>query len=553
MAISLHQQKNSLKENNKMKHLFFYIAAFLGMLSLGSCSNNSDITNDTATTGVDVTLNFEDYNTTNTTRSFINNVQKEVVDLGDGLTAEVSISNDNKEVKPATRATLQGGTYYLYILDNAGALLHKYTGTLAGNKITWTSPKSKISLTNGTYTFVCTNDVVTNANNALQVLARTNNPLIGVTTKTISDADAKVTLSMKHQSARVRYNIVSYTNEGTGITADIVADASQPQTNGFSINGTANTAQDINASTTASVTIPTSGTVTYSPYIKAYNNVSTYEYFLPGTTGSGLKFNFTAGTIYGKSLAGKSITLSGLGSLVRNGSYTVDIVLNTKGMYLFDNGTVGTLADKGTRIPIGLVIEEKTTTKQGLAVALHYAQNATPIPWGGDEDVSSTQTFEWDDALNDFDGYGWTWDGSKTVGGYIKANEQTMFPAFYAAGHYDDELTAKGINVTGSNVSKWFLPSVGEYVSFCKKYLNHTPTFYGDIGIPNDVLTKISKIFTDAGGDNLSNRFPSCILSTQKSTYAGYGKTYYAYPTLQSIHQAHAITPNVHVLPFVHF
>ena len=108
-----------------MKHLFFYIAAFLGMLSLGSCSNNSDITNDTATTGVDVTLNFEDYNTTNTTRSFINNVQKEVVDLGDGLTAEVSISNDNKEVKPATRATLQGGTYYLYILDNAGALLHK--------------------------------------------------------------------------------------------------------------------------------------------------------------------------------------------------------------------------------------------------------------------------------------------------------------------------------------------------------------------------------------------------------------------------------------------
>ena len=267
-----------------MKHLFFYIATFLGILSLGSCSNNSDITNDTATKGVDVTLNFEDYSTTNTTRSFINNVQKEVVDLGDGLTAEVSISNDNKEIKPTTRATLQGGTYYLYILDNAGALLHKYTGTLSGNKITWTSPKSKISLTNGTYTFVCTNDVVTNANNALQVLARTNNPLIGVTTKTISDADAKVTLSMKHQSARVRYNIVSYTNEGSGITADIVADASQPQTNGFSINGTANTAQDINASTTASVTIPTSGTATYSPYIKAYNNVSAYEYFLPGTT-----------------------------------------------------------------------------------------------------------------------------------------------------------------------------------------------------------------------------------------------------------------------------
>lgn len=550
MAISLHQQKNSLKENNKMKHLFFYIAAFLGMLSLGSCSNNNDITNDTATTGVDVTLNFEDYNTTNTTRSFINNVQKEVVDLGDGLTAEVSISNDNKEVKPATRATLQGGTYYLYILDNAGALLHKYTGTLSGNKITWTSPKSKISLTNGTYTFVCTNDVVTNANNALQVLARTNNPLIGVTTKTISDADAKVVLSMKHQSARVRYNIVSYTNEGTGITADIVADASQPQTNGFSINGTANTAQDTNASTTASATIPTSGTVVDSPYKKEYSNASAYEYFLPGTAGSGVKLTFTAGTIYGKALTGKSFTLTSLGSLVRNGSYTVDIKIKPSLLYLYDDGTIGTLADKGNRKPIGAVVEEKTTTKQGLAIALKNAQNGTTYQWSNSDDLNNDAWIDWEHAQVDYDGYEYTWNASRTNDGSIKGNEQVKFPAFYIAGHYNEELTAAGINVTGTNVSKWFLPAVGNWISALKVLGKVNPPqweMYHHL-ITDDQLVAFNKIFTDAGGDDIPNRLKLSTTMLER----GYGKLYYIQSWGRTIQRAHYNYQDA-IRPFCHF
>lgn len=533
-----------------MKHLFFYIATFLSILSLGSCSNNSDITNDTATKGVDVTLNFEDYNTTNTTRSFINNVQKEVVDLGDGLTAEVSISNDNKEIKPTTRATLQGGTYYLYILDNAGALLHKYTGTLSGNKITWTSPKSKISLTNGTYTFVCTNDVVTNTNNALQVLARTNNPLIGVTTKTISDADAKVVLSMKHQSARVRYNIVSYTNEGTGITADIVADASQPQTNGFSINGTANTAQDINASTTASVTIPTSGTVVDSPYKKEYNNASAYEYFLPGTAGSGLKLTFTAGTLYGKALTGKSFTLTSLGSLVRNGSYTVDIKIKPSLLYLYDDGTIGTLADKGNRKPIGAVIEEKTTTKQGLAIALKNAQNGTAYQWSNSDDLNNDVWIDWEHAQVDYDGYEYTWNANRTNDGSVKGNEQVKFPAFYIAGHYNEELAAAGVNITGTNVSKWFLPAVGNWISALKVLGKVNPPqweMYHHL-ITDDQLVAFNKIFTDAGGDNIPVQLK---LSTTRLE-RGYGKLYYIQSFGRTIQRSRYNYQDA-VRPFVHF
>ena len=539
-----------------MKHLFFYIAAFLGMLSLGSCSNNSDITNDTATTGVDVTLNFEDYNTTNTTRSFINNVQKEVVDLGDGLTAEVSISNDNKEIKPATRATLQGGTYYLYILDNAGALLHKYTGTLSGNKITWTSPKSKISLTNGTYTFVCTNDVVTNANNALQVLARTNNPLIGVTTKTISDADAKVTLSMKHQSARVRYNIVSYTNEGSGITADIVADASQPQTNGFSINGTANTAQDINATSTASATIPTSGTVVDSPYKKEYNNASAYEYFLPGTAGSGLKLTFTAGTLYGKALTGKSFTLTSLGSLVRNGSYTVDIKIKPFPLYLYDNGTIGALGDKGTRTPIGVVIEEKTTTKDGLAIALKDAQGGVLLKWSNSDDLNNNRWMSFDDAKNDTEDYNWTWNASYSNDNSIKANEPIKYPSFYAAAHYGDELVAAGINVTGTNVSKWFLPSIRNWLMVFVTLANADVTNYQ---MYNPITTKdmqdnrIAPAFTNAGGEHIGtdDEFKRYNMSTTMAENS-YGKTAYLGYTGFDIHRGNYYFTH-RVRPFCHF
>lgn len=540
-----------------MKHLFFYIATFLGILSLGSCSNNSDITNDTATKGVDVTLNFEDYSTTNTTRSFINNVQKEVVDLGDGLTAEVSISNDNKEVKPATRATLQGGTYYLYILDNAGALLHKYTGTLSGNKITWTSPKPKISLANGTYTFVCTNDVVTNANNALQVLARTNNPLIGVTTKTISDADAKVVLSMKHQSARVRYNIVSYTNEGTGITADIVADASQPQTNGFSINGTANTAQDINASTTASATIPTSGTVVDSPYKKEYSNASAYEYFLPGTAGSGLKLTFTAGTLYGKALTGKSFTLTSLGSLVRNGSYTVDIKIKPFPLYLYDNGTIGALGDKGTRKPIGVVIEEKTTTKDGLAIALKDAQGGATFQWSNSDDLNNNRWMSFDDAKNDTEDYNWTWNASYSNDNSIKANEQIKYPAFYVAAHYGDELTAAGINVTGTNVSKWFLPSIRNWLTVFVTLANANVTnyqMYSPITTEDMQNNRIAPAFTNAGGEDigLSTSHQKRYWISTTMAERSYGKTaYIAYQGFH-IHRGNYHFP-MRVRPFCHF
>gem|GEM_PF-4388586 len=47
----------------------------------------------------------------------------------------------------------------------------------------------------------------------------------------------------------------------------------------------------------------------------------------------------------------------------------------------------------------------------------------------------------------------------------IKANEQTRYPAFYAAAHYDEELAAQGITLTGNMVGrKWFLPSVKEWV-----------------------------------------------------------------------------------------
>ena len=62
-----------------------------------------------------------------------------------------------------------------------------------------------------------------------------------------------------------------------------------------------------------------------------YTSTSDYGYFLCSffdgvQTASNLKINFTSGSLYGKSLVGKSLPLSGFprSALMRNESYKVD-------------------------------------------------------------------------------------------------------------------------------------------------------------------------------------------------------------------------------------
>ena len=59
-----------------------------------------------------------------------------------------------------------------------------------------------------------------------------------------------------------------------------------------------------------------------------------------------------------------------------------------------------------------------------------------------------------------------TWTSTYSTDGKVKANESTDYPAFYAAAHY-----SPGVPITGTNVGKWFLPTLGEW-NLLSKNLN---------------------------------------------------------------------------------
>ena len=66
--------------------------------------------------------------------------------------------------------------------------------------------------------------------------------------------------------------------------------------------------------------------------------------------------------------------------LERNHSYVYNITIRPSVLYLFSDGTVGTIGDKGSRIPIAVVVKEKTSASdKGLAVALTPAGNGMVV------------------------------------------------------------------------------------------------------------------------------------------------------------------------------
>ena len=113
------------------------------------------------------------------------------------------------------------------------------------------------------------------------------------------------------------------------------------------------------------------------------------------------------------------------------------------------------------------------------------------------------------------DGYHYTWDAMQ---GYTKANERVRFPAFYYAAQYSPA-------VTGTNISKWFFPSIGEWAAFWKMVKFKMET---DITRPNTINLKngptvanLNQLFTQVGGAPLLT----------PSTHNTYGTWYNAFHT----------------------
>lgn len=424
---------------------------------------------------------------------------KQIVDLGNGVSAEVAVERDAKD-KEATRAAapLTDGTYCIYAVGSDGKRI-KGAGKLGKgvvkDGVLKLDERTDLILPAGKYTFVCYNKYVTDDGDKL-TFTDDSRARVGTTTQIITATPSrqKVAFVMKRQIARVRFKITAYTQAMANIDAKLVSTANQPTSISYS-GLIANPQVVTSIPVDKAVEFPTTSN---TKNILAFDFFTSYQYYLAGTDGKALKLSFSEGTVYQKSLAGKEFTLNNLGILEGNGSYTVRIKLMTTPLYLYQDGTIGIYEERGTRTPIGVMVTEKTKENAqpgeegaGLAISLKYvdlgkdesgAAKLSKFPIGEslidnnvayDEDENEGGTPAWAKRLyNDLNGYYNTWN-TASHGPNAKVKYPTTPKAdinmivgpynvnqpYYLAGHYNP-----GVAVTGSNVSKWFLPTIGQII-----------------------------------------------------------------------------------------
>ena len=436
----------------------------------------------------------------------------QIVDLGDGVIAEVSLTEDAHEETPArTRAAIADGHYTIYATkpvpgstpgDGSGTYMEKLSGTVQGGKFVRDASSSPMRLAPDTYTFVCVNDAFP-YNSAFELTNDLNNPQMATVTMPISGDMVEIPFVMKHrQISRVRFQITSYTNEGQGISGKL-SFSSITTISYYDIEG--REFGSIPGNFTSGTYTFAESPVTPSAYTQVIKRITDYRYFIYGSQGSNAQFTIDGGSIYGKSLAGKSFPLTAIANLQENKSYTCNIKLKPAVLYLFQDGTVGTLADKGSRTPIGVVAREKTATQEGIAAGLDIIKKeSTPTYDWEDESVTGHSGIQLNttvynglhDGQNDMNGYKWTWDANSTTDHVVRAEEQAKYPAFYMAGHYRPSVA-----VTGENIGKWYIPAMGEVVQLFKRFgkvtISATEPWRGSFSMQEADLKKAIKAFSD--------------------------------------------------------
>lgn len=485
-----------------MKKILYSLIVLLSGLIFNSCStdeqqNDSKGLVDLRT--IQFTVSEESFGEDKQLTRSLAEPAKQIVDLGNGVSAEVAVERDAKD-KEATRAAapLTDGTYCIYAVGSDGKRI-KGAGKLGKgvvkDGVLKLDESTDLILPAGQYTFVCYNKYVTDDGNKL-TFTDDSRARMGTTTQiiTASPSRQKVAFVMKRQIARVRFKITAYTQAMANIDAKLVSTANQPTSISYS---------DLIANPQVVTSVPVDKAVAFpttsnTKNILAFDFFTSYQYYLAGTDGKALKLSFSEGTVYQKSLAGKEFTLNNLGILEGNGSYTVRIKLMTTPLYLYQDGTIGIYEERGTRTPIGVMVTEKTKENAqpgeegaGLAISLKYvdlgkdesgAAKLSKFPIGEslidnnvayDEDENEGGTPAWAKRLyNDLNGYYNTWN-TASHGPNAKVKYPTTPKAdinmivgpynvnqpYYLAGHYNP-----GVAVTGSNVSKWFLPTIGQII-----------------------------------------------------------------------------------------
>ena len=566
--------------------------ALLLLAVLTACTSEDNITTSKQLIEVGgdklkIVINEEPFDVETTTQTRAGGMEQSIpagtVDLGDGLEAEVSISQGTPA--PKTRATVvSDGHYNIYAYDaNTNQMLigpnKKLSGNVVGGVFT-PDAGSRLELEVGTYRFVCCTDGVSldptyGTGSIITPNINIKKEMIGATAPiTLSGDDQQIVFLMYHREARVRFRITGYTNQLTNV--QLVMEfwsASSHYTylripTGFQGPGTA-----MGGLVSDTYTMPSTPTQASVTYPLANEFLSDYKY-LSWLKNPWEDINLRiSGTIYGKTVS-KTVNCRFDHNTVlkENGTYTINLKLKpTPALYLFQDGSCGALAEKGSRKVIGIVVTEKTASDKGLAAALNFTPNVIweqddPPAGSGNSYQNNTVCYPNPNAgLADMNGYNWTWDAASSLDGKVRGDEQTKYPAFYVAGHYNP-----GVTVTGANVGKWFLPSWGQLMEFFKltakdltmptgsnpsnPWFGANPTFSD-----GHALEKLNNYIIQAGGNGLPHSFVSTSTQVDGTpTYRSYQPAGCAlnFGSGDDNIQVFAIwktMSNGGVLPFVHF
>lgn len=417
-------------------------------------------------------MDFVDYNAGDTiegkTRAAqLETSRKQIIPMGN-LFAEVSIKRDttkeSAKVKAATTRALADGRYSVYAYQGTtqkGVM----TGTMASNTFTPDGGIDGMSLEPGTYTFICVNDKVNTSGNQWTV-PRENieTALMGIAENVVIATAPKlqnVTFVMKHVGSRVR--VFAHTECDPYIQSNIKA----------TLSSTTNIPQQATFDP-ASRSFTYGNTAAYSkndlPALYPY----TYLYFFPGTNLADLKVTLNGGTAFKLPVNNNRSWSFQNHSLAPNESYILNITLRYNYIYLYSDGTTGqyTDADFSSHTPVAIVVSRS----KRLAVALNDAKSYSGSLGGTTPNVVAWSTFStphqsnttmssnFSSHLTDFNGEAYTHEATYSSDGIIKGNDQTDYPAFYEAAHYNP-----GVTLTGSLTNaKWFLPTVGDWNLYYK-------------------------------------------------------------------------------------
>lgn len=475
--------------------------------------------------------------------------------------------------------------------------------------------KAYMELEPGDYTFVCFNDRLEEKDGALVIAKDGTTPtsddyaqaLAGTAAATVSDKSTKVSLVLSHPFARVTFRIVG---NGLDVTAKDYdySDVQNPKeisyttkigTNAYLSSATetldlqrlnpvsllpekadasAHTADGASGKRPLSFGAIATGATADAPaaWLKQFQYAqSNTLYFPAGTSLRNYDVTEDGGTatmIYGKtvSLADLFSTAMPDGTLQANTSYTVLIYVSYNFRYLFNDGTVGTLADNwNKKAPIAIV----TSMKNKTAMALNDAGSAA---WSTRNDKPfNKKTFNSYGKAQMFQdpyGYEYTWDPAFSEDGTTVKAASDDFPAFKMAANYTPgvELTADWLKNPSTALSvregKWYLPSYGEVRTAYQSILRGTFARINGSEIIQEKEFDINKDYMymenfirigilQAGGNSLSKSYWNSTEGRFGST-AYYGNTTIRNGRLSPSTHDNITTGGYHkiaVRPFIHF